>query len=35
MYTVSYAEIGNYVKLGRIEYLVIEVKDSKDTRTLK
>jgi hypothetical protein len=28
-------EIGKYVKLGRIEYLVIEVKDSKDTKTLK
>jgi hypothetical protein len=35
MYNACYLEIGNYVKLGRIEYLVIEVKDSKGTKTLK
>jgi hypothetical protein len=28
-------EAGNYLKLGRIEYLVIEVRDSKGTNTLK
>lgn len=35
MYPFIYAEIGSYVKLGRIEYLAIEVRDSKGTRTLK
>jgi hypothetical protein len=32
---VDIVETGNYVKLGRIEYLIIEVLDSKGLRTLK
>jgi hypothetical protein len=35
MYKWQDVEIGNYLRLGRVEYLVIEIKDSKGTRTLK
>lgn len=35
MYSHLHAETGNYVKLGRIEYLVIEIRDNKGTSTLK
>lgn len=30
-----FIEIGTYLRLGRLEYLVIEIKDQKGLQTLK